>query len=183
MGLIFIAADWVFPYDPEGIASLISVIHLMTHTMAGTFSQIYLQVIFAVKGRYSLISIDWETELYKYITGIVTNKDQKLISINGMPDHIHLLIGIKPSCKLSDLVREIKKSSNEWIRVHKMPNFSWQEGYGAFSYSRSDLDRVINYIQNQKIHHQKKSFKEEYHSFLKKYSIEFDEAYLFDWLE
>ena len=150
-----------------------------------TFSQIYIQVIFAVKGRNSFIHISWEEELYKYITGIITNKGQKLIAINGMPDHIHILIGIKPSCCLSDLVREIKKSSNEFINVKKFSKlkFEWQEGYGAFSYSHSALNNVIAYIQKQKEHHKRKSFREEYEDFLMKFEIEYKKEYLFEWID
>jgi len=126
--------------------------------MPGTFSQIYIQIVFAVKGRESLIHTSWEQELYKYISGIVTNKEQKLLAINGMPDHIHFLIGMRPSCCLSDLIREIKKASNDFVNQKKFVrgNFYWQEGYGAFSYSHSALDTVIAYIQNQKEHHRKK---------------------------
>jgi|SRR5690554_3917989 len=150
-----------------------------------TFSQIYIQVVFAVKGRNSLIAQSWEEELYKYITGIITNKGQKLIAINGMPDHIHILIGMKPSCCLSDLVREIKKSSNAFINEKKFSKFKfeWQEGYGAFSYSHSSLDNVIAYIQNQKEHHKNKSFREEYIDFLKKFEVEYKDEYLFNWIE
>ncbi|MGB9694288.1 MAG: IS200/IS605 family transposase, partial [Fervidobacterium sp.] len=115
--------------------------------MAGTFSQIYIQIVFAVQNREAMISASWEEELYKYITGIVRNKGQKMLAINGMPDHIHLFIGMKPSCCLSDLVREIKKSSNEFIAEKKFSNFkfNWQEGYGAFSYSHSQIDAVVKY--------------------------------------
>jgi putative transposase len=150
-----------------------------------TYSQIYIQVVFAVKGRDNLIAKTWEDELYKYITGIITNKGQKLLAINGMPDHIHILIGMKPSCCLSDLVREIKKSSNEFIKEKKFTrfNFQWQEGYGAFSYSHSALDNVIAYIHNQKEHHRKKSFKEEYVEFLEKFKIEYKQEYLFEWID
>jgi putative transposase len=150
-----------------------------------TFSQIYIQIIFAVKGRNSLISGSWEDELYKYTTGIISNKGQKLLAINGMPDHIHFLIGMKPNCCLSDLVREIKKSTNEFINEKKFTNFGfqWQEGYGAFSYSHSSLDNVISYINNQKEHHKKKSFKDEYIGFLTNFKIEFKDEYLFDWIE
>ena len=150
-----------------------------------TYSQLYIQVVMAVKGRYSLISASWEEELYKYIAGIITNKEQKLIAINGMPDHIHILIGMKPSCCLSDLVREVKKASNAFVNEKKfiMQKFEWQEGYGAFSYSHSSLDQVIAYIQNQKVHHRKKSFKEEYMEFLKKFEVEFNPSYLFEWIE
>lgn len=125
--------------------------------MAGTFSQIYIQLVFAVKGRSHLIDQEWEEELYKYITGIIRNKGQKLIAINGMPDHIHILIGIKPSCRLSDLVREIKKSSSIFIKEKRFTpyKFEWQGGYGAFSYSHSALGKVAKYIENQKIHHKK----------------------------
>ncbi|MBN2598748.1 IS200/IS605 family transposase [Labilibaculum sp.] len=151
----------------------------------GTFSQIYIQIIFAVKGRESLIKKDWEEELFKYITGIVQNKGQKILAVNGTPDHIHFLIGMKPSCCLSDLVREIKKSSNTFIKEKGFSQFrfEWQEGYGAFSYSHSALDHVVRYIQNQKEHHKRKSFKEEYISFLKKYEIDFKDDYLFKWIE
>lgn len=153
--------------------------------MPGTFSQIYIQVVFAVKGRDSLIHKSWEEELYKYITGIVRNKEQKMLAINGMPDHLHFFIGMKPSCCLSDLVREIKKSSNDFIRDKKFSKFKfqWQEGYGAFSYSHSNMDNVIKYIVNQKEHHRNKTFKVEYMEFLKKFEIEFKEEYLFEWID
>jgi len=153
--------------------------------MSGTYSQIYLQTVFAVKGRESLILSNWEERLYRYITGIVQNNGQKMLAINGMPDHIHFLIGMKPSCCLSDLVREIKKSSNEFITENKFTKhkFTWQEGFGAFSYGHSQLDNVIKYIMNQKEHHTKRTFKEEYTGLLKKFNVEFDEKYLFDWVE
>lgn len=150
--------------------------------MAGTF---YIQIVFAVKYRDALIHESWEERLYQYITGIVQNKEQKMLAINGMPDHIHLLIGMKPSCCLSDLVREIKKSSTEFITENKLCKlkFNWQGGYGAFSYNHSQLDDVIGYIINQKEHHKKKTFKEEYTTFLKKFNIEYEEKYLFDWMD
>jgi putative transposase len=153
--------------------------------MAGTFSQIYIQVVFAVKGRESLIQIEWEERLYQYITGIVRTKEQKLIAINGMPDHIHIFIGMKPSCCLSDLVREIKKGSNDFIKENNLTKFkfSWQEGYGAFSYSHSQIDAVVKYILNQKEHHKKVKFRDEYIDFLKKFEIEHDEKYLFNWID
>ena len=153
--------------------------------MSSTFSQIYIQIVFAVKGRQSLIQQSWEEELYKYITGIIQNKGQKILAINGMPDHVHILIGMKPSCNLSDLVREVKKASNGFINEKKFCpyKFEWQEGYGAFSYSHSALENVFGYIANQKEHHRKKSFREEYVDFLKKFEVEFKEKYLFDWIE
>ncbi|HMS65409.1 MAG TPA: IS200/IS605 family transposase [Ignavibacteria bacterium] len=153
--------------------------------MMSTYSQIYIQTIFAVKGRRSLIHSEWEERLYKYITGIVQNKEQKMLAINGIPDHIHFFIGMKPTCCLSDLVREIKKSSNEFIKNENFTNskFNWQEGFGAFSYSHSQIDTVIKYIMNQKKHHKQISFKEEYIDFLKKFKIEYNEKYLFEWID
>lgn len=150
-----------------------------------TFSQIYIQVVFAIKGRHSLIQQQWEEELFKYISGIVINKGQKMLAINGTSNHIHILIGLKPNCRLSDLVREIKKSSNAFINEkgftkHK---FEWQEGYGAFSYSHSALDNVIAYIKKQKEHHRKRTFREEYLDSLMKFQIDYKEEYLFDWID
>ncbi len=153
--------------------------------MPNTFTQIYIHTIFAVQGRQSLIRPEWENKLYKYITGIVQNKEQKMLAVNGMPDHIHFVIGMKPTCCLSDLVREVKKSSNDYIKENKFTKFkfSWQEGFGAFSNGHSQLDRVIAYIKNQKIHHKKKTFKEEYLGLLQKYQIKFEDKYLFEWIE
>jgi REP element-mobilizing transposase RayT len=152
--------------------------------MAGTFSQIYVQIVFAVKNRDALIRSEWESELYKYITGIVQNKGQKMLAINGTNNHIHIFIGMKPTCYLPDLVREIKKSSNAFIKEKRFTryNFQWQEGYGVFSYSHSALDNVILYIKNQKAHHERKTFRKEYIDFLKKFDIEFKGDYLFDWI-
>lgn len=149
-----------------------------------TYSQIYIQVVFAVKNRDALIATTWEERLYQYITGIIQNKGQKMLAINGMSDHLHFFIGMKPNCCLSDLVREVKKSSNEMINGKRLSKFkfSWQEGYGAFSYHHSQIDAVVNYVMNQKEHHKKISFKEEYIDFLKKFEIEYDEKYLFDWI-
>ena len=153
--------------------------------MGNTYSNIYIQVIFAVKGRESLIKSDWEEELYKYITGIVQNKNQKMIAINGIPDHIHFFIGMIPTCCLSDLVREIKKASNEFIKERKFTKhkFNWQDGFGAFSYSHSQIPIVSQYILNQKEHHKKQSFKDEYIDLLKKFQIDYMEKYLFNWIE
>lgn len=152
--------------------------------MSSTYSQIYIQVVFAVKGRQSLIKKDWEENLYRYITGIIQAKEQKLLAINGMPDHLHILIGMKASCCLSDLVRETKKSTNEFIRNNNYcNNFYWQDGFGAFSYSHSQLTTVINYIMNQKEHHKKRTFKEEYLELLQKFEVEYLEERLFEWIE
>ena len=150
-----------------------------------TYSQIYIHVVFAVHGRQSLISPQHEELLYKYITGIVQRKGQKMLAINGMPDHIHWLIGMKPACCLSDLVREVKKSSNELINNRKLSpsKFNWQEGFGAFSYGHSQLPTVIQYINNQKNHHQKTRFREEYLALLQAFHISYEDHYLFDWVE
>lgn len=152
--------------------------------MPGTYSQIHIQIVFAVKFRQCLIQAHWENELYKYITGIVQHKGQKMLAINGMPDHIHIFMGMRPSCCLSDLVREIKKSSTEFIngQRYSRSKFQWQEGFGAFSYSPDAVERVIAYVLNQKEHHKKKSFREEYKAFLKEYQIEYQDKYLFEWL-
>ncbi len=153
--------------------------------MAGTFSQIYIQIVFAVNGRQNLISKNWKDELHKYIAGIIKGKEQKPIIVNGMPDHIHAFIGLKPSMAISDLVRDIKNNSTNFINDKRFVRgkFSWQEGYGAFSYSHSHIKNVYNYILNQEKHHKKKTFREEYLQFLKKFEIEYNEKYLFEWYE
>ncbi len=153
--------------------------------MPGTFSKIYIQVVFAVKGRDNLIGNSWKTELHKYIAGIIKGKGHKSIIVNGMQDHIHAFIGLKPVMSISDLVRDIKNNSSNFVNGHKLikGKFGWQDGYGAFSYSQSHIDNVYNYILNQEKHHKKKSFKEEYLEFLKKFEVEYDEKYLFDWYD
>ena len=152
--------------------------------MAGTFSQIYIQIVFAVKGRENLIGNSWKDELHKYISGIITNKGQKSIIVNGVSDHIHLFVGIKPSIAISDLVRDIKNNSGNFINDNKFVRgkFSWQEGYGTFSYAHSQIEQVYNYILNQEQHHHRKTFKEEYLYFLQKFEIEYNEKYLFEWI-
>lgn len=148
-----------------------------------TYSQLYVQIVFAVRGRENLIHPSWEDELFKYITGIVQNKEQKMLAVNGMSDHIHLVIGMKPTCCLSDLVREVKKSSNNFINERGFSpfRFSWQEGFGAFSYSHKDLDRVINYVRNQKQHHRKQNFREEYDTLLNEYLVTPNQKYYDEW--
>jgi putative transposase len=161
----------------------------MFHTrgaeMANTYSQIYIQTVFAVEGRQSLVQPAHKEEINKYITGIVRRKKQKLIAINGMPDHVHILFGLKPDMALSDLVRDVKASSSLFINEKKWlrGRFNWQEGFGAFSYGHSQLDAVIKYIQNQEEHHRKRSFKQEYLALLRRFSVEFKEPYLFHWIE
>ena len=153
--------------------------------MANTYSQIYIQIVFAVKGRESLLKKANREELHKFITGIVSNREQKLLAIFAMPDHVHILVGIKPNIALSDLVRDIKSGSSKFINDSKWINgkFNWQEGYGAFSYSKSNIDNVVKYILNQEEHHKKQTFKEEYHLFLTKFEMEYEEKYLFEWIE
>jgi putative transposase len=153
--------------------------------MAGTFSQLYIQVIFSVKGRANLIGDHWKDDLHKYIAGIIKAKGQKSIIVNGMPDHIHAFIGLRPPMAISDLVRDIKNNSSKFINDQKLVKgkFSWQEGYGAFSYSHSHIKQVYNYILKQEEHHQKKTFKEEYIEFLNRFEIEHSDKYLFEWIE
>ncbi len=153
--------------------------------MADTYSQIYIQTVFAVQNRNALIQPNWEADLYKYITGTIQNKGQKLLAINGTSNHIHIFIGMEPNCCLSDLIREVKKSSNSFISEQKFTphKFNWQSGFGAFSYGHSQIDDVIKYIENQKTHHRKKTFQEEYLAFLKAFDIEFKADYLFEWME
>jgi putative transposase len=153
--------------------------------MASTFSQIYIQTVFAVSGRLSLITRDYKEELYKYVTGIVRNKGQKLLQINGASDHVHILIGLRPTMAIADLVRDIKSDSSDWINRKRLARgkFAWPEGYGAFSYGHSQLDAIIRYIQNQEKHHARRSFKDEYLSLLKKFEVEFKEEYVFKFID
>ncbi len=149
--------------------------------MANTYSRIYYHVVFAVRGRRNLISKQWQQELYKYITGIVTQKNHKLMQINGMPDHIHILIGSHPNCKLSDLVRDIKSNSTKWINEMGFVKgkFSWQTGFGAFTVGHPEVHIVINYIKNQEQHHLRRTFRKEYLDVLKKNDVDFNEDYIF----
>jgi REP element-mobilizing transposase RayT len=149
--------------------------------MANTYTQIHIHGIFAVKYRDAVISKNWVDDLYKYITGIVQNNGHKLLSIGGIADHVHLLFGMRPNQSLSDLMQDIKGNSSRWINENKFVrgHFSWQEGYGAFSYSKSQIPSVIKYIQNQEQHHAKKNFLEEYKDFLKAFDIDYDEWYIF----
>lgn len=152
--------------------------------MAGTYSQIYIQVVFAVKFRENVLMKPWRTEVFKYMAGIIENKGHKAIIVNGVEDHVHLFIGLKPSMSISDLIRDVKNNTSNFINEKKFVKgrFSWQEGYGAFSYSHSHIESVYQYILNQEEHHKAKTFKDEYTDFLKKFNIEHDEKYLFDWI-
>ena len=150
--------------------------------MANTFSQIYLQFVFAVKGRQSLIAKENKEELHKYITGLVQKRKAKMLAVNCMPDHTHIFVGFKPVIFIPDFVKEIKVESNEFITNKKWVKgkFNWQDGYGVFSYSHSHIDRVIKYVLNQEEHHRKKTFREEYLELLQKFEIPFEEKYLFE---
>lgn len=149
---------------------------------SGTFSQIYIQLVFVVKGRENLLKKTFREEVFKYMSGIVKAKGQKSIIINGVEDHVHLFIGLKPSMRLSDLVRDIKNNTTNFINEKRfvVGKFAWQEGYGAFSYSQSQIDNVYKYVLNQETHHEKKNFKEEYLELLKRFEIDYQEEYLFE---
>jgi putative transposase len=153
--------------------------------MANTYTQIHIQCVIAVKFRQSVIESAWKERLHQYITGILQNQGHKLISINSMPDHLHLFFGFRPNQSLSDLMRIVKGESSEWVNKQGFAPtaFRWQEGYGAFSYSRSQIKSVAEYIANQVEHHRKKTFLEEYEQFLKHFEIEFDKQYIFKSLE
>jgi putative transposase len=149
--------------------------------MGDTYTQLYVQIVFSVKGRENLIKKAWKNELYAYIGGIILNRRSKPLAINGMPDHIHIFIGYNPAISLPDLIEEIKTSSNTFIKARfGLNTFAWQKGYGGFSYSRSQIDAVIKYIAKQEEHHRTKTFREEYTKMLKDFEITYQEKYLFD---
>ena len=153
--------------------------------MANTYTQIHIQTIFTVQNRECIIGKQWKDELYKYISGFIQNNGHKLLAINGMPDHLHVFFGMRPTQSISDLMQMIKGDSSRWINEKKFirGKFSWQEGYGAFSYGKSQVRQVIQYIQAQEQHHKKKTFIEEYKDFLAAFEIEYDEKYLFKPIE
>ena len=148
--------------------------------MPNTYTKIYLHLVFAVKNRESLINSKWKDELYKYITGIIQNNGHKLIAINGTANHIHIAVGYKPTQLLPDLMQDIKGSSSKWINENRFVHgkFNWQTGYGAFSFSHSQIDKVVKYIVNQESHHKIKTFKEEYLELLKKYNVQYDDKFV-----
>ncbi len=153
--------------------------------MANTYTQIYIHTVFAVEGRQSLITKEHKVEIYKYMTSVVQNQKQKIMAINGVPDHVHLLIGLRPDIALSDLVRDVKAASSSlindkrWVKGH----FHWQRGFGAFSYSRSQVSTVAKYIENQDRHHARRSFRDEYVALLKRFDVKYDPAYLFTFID
>jgi putative transposase len=149
--------------------------------MGNTYTQLYIHFVFAVKYRASLIDETWGERLRQYITSIIQRQQNKMIAINNMPDHLHLFIGLNPNQSISDLIRIVKSDSSEWINKEKLTGskFQWQEGYGAFSHSRSQVDKVVNYIASQQEHHKKKTFLDEYQQVLRDFNVEFDERYIF----
>lgn len=153
--------------------------------MANTYSQIYLHFVFAVQNRVFLISPKWQVELYKYMNGIISNSGQKVYTINGMSDHVHALVSMNPKQAPSDLMHDVKRSSSLWINQNRLVvgKFAWQEGFGVFSYGHSQLPDIANYIEQQKKHHEKRTFIEEYIQFLKLFEIEYDERYVYKPIE
>ena len=149
--------------------------------MANTYTQIHIHFVFAVKFRKGLINTKWKDQLYKYITEIIQSNNHKLLAINGIEDHIHIFIGMRPTQSISDLMKEVKQNSSLWINENNFTTqkFQWQEGYGAFSHSKSQVETVIKYILNQEEHHKKQTFKDEYLEILKNFEIEYDEKYIF----
>jgi putative transposase len=149
--------------------------------MANTYTQIHIQAIFAVRDRAGLIHPQWKEELYKYITGIIHENNHKVIAINGMADHVHIFFGMRPVQSLSHLMQDIKGSSSRWINEKHFVNgrFEWQQGFGAFSYGRSQMANVISYIQNQELHHQKVTFLDEFKMLLSKFDVDYDDRYIF----
>ena len=149
--------------------------------MANTYTQIHIHAVFAVQNRLSLIQKQWKEELYQYIAGIIDNNHKhKLLQIGGMHDHVHVLFGMRPTQSVSDLIQDIKGSSSSWINKNKLVHgkFSWQEGYGAFSYGKSQIYDVVQYIKNQETHHKKRTFADEYLEFLKLFGIDYDERFV-----
>ena len=153
--------------------------------MANTYTQLFVQLVFAPFGRQNLINDNIKHEIYKYISGIIKNKKQKPLIINGMPDHIHIFLGFTPDISLSDLVRDVKANSTLYINSKKLipHRFSWQKGFGAFTYSKSQVPRVVRYIKNQETHHRVRTFKHEYLELLEKFQVEYKNEYLFEWIE
>jgi putative transposase len=169
--------------NTQGIINILSGINRIF--MANTYSQIYLHFVFAVQNRMSLISPQWRSDLYKYMSGIILNKGHKAYIINGMPDHVHALVSMSPKYSPSDLMHDVKQGSSLWINKNRFVagKFSWQEGFGVFSYGKSQIGSIADYIEKQEEHHMKRTFSEEYIEFLKLFEIEFDERYIYKPIE
>ena len=157
----------------------------MVEIMANTYTQFNIHAIFAVKGRQNLLSEKYRHELFQYVSGILKNIGQYPLAVNGYKDHVHIFFELNPISSISDIMRDVKTSSSKWINENKLVvgKFSWQEGYGGFSYSRSQRDHVINYIINQEKHHARKTFRDEYLELLRNFEIEFKDEYVFDFYE
>ncbi len=153
--------------------------------MANTYTQLYIQIVFAVKGRKHLIPKKHKEDIQRYMTGVIQSEKSKLLQINCMPDHTHVFVGLNPNQSISDLVKITKTAATKYIKQQSWMSFefSWQRGFGAFSYSRSHIDAVINYIKNQEEHHKKRTFQEEYLDMLSKFEVPFDERYLFEYYD
>ena len=149
--------------------------------MPNTFTQLHIQLVFAVQYRRSLIQPSWKERIHQYVSATVQNEKHKMLQVNSMPDHIHIFVGMRPHQSISSLIQNVKTESSKWIKDNKFcaAPFAWQEGFGAFSYSKSHVDRVIRYIQNQEVHHKKETFLEEYRRLLKAFGIEYDDQYIF----
>ncbi|MFI5140194.1 MAG: IS200/IS605 family transposase [Sphingobacteriales bacterium] len=149
--------------------------------MANTYHQIYLQTIFAVKYRKAVIEKEWKNQLFAVIGNLINEANCNTIIVNGVEDHVHCFIGLKPVVSVSELMKTVKAKSSKYINDHSLTpeRFEWQEGYGVFSYGQSQVDDVYKYVQNQELHHQKQTFRDEYLNFLKKFKVEFDEQYIF----
>jgi REP element-mobilizing transposase RayT len=153
--------------------------------MANTYTQLYIQCVFAVKGRKKVITKDFSDELYKYMSGILRQQNAYPLAVGGWKDHVHVFFELKPDFKLSDIIRVLKACSSKWINENKFVQgkFQWQEGYGGFSYAHSQRDRVIKYIMNQERHHTLKTFRKEYLEFLERFEIEYKDQYLFEFYD
>ena len=153
--------------------------------MANTYTQLYIQIVFSVKGRENLIKESFRDELEKIICGIISKQNCKTYAIYCNPDHTHLFVGIHPTISVSKLMEQVKTGSSNWLnsKQYIVGKFSWQDGYGAFSYSKSHIDKVVKYVLNQSEHHKKQSFRDEYMSFLNKFEMDYDPKYLFEWYE
>ncbi len=152
---------------------------------SGTYSQIYIHLVFAVKNRESFLIPAIQEEVFKFIAGTINSMEHKSLAVNGMTDHIHCLLGLHPTQSISEIAKEVKRSSSNFINQNKLLSgkFEWQTGYGGFSYSKSQIDNVIKYIINQKIHHKKQTFKDEYLDFLKKFDVEYNPDFLFNFFD
>ncbi len=187
VGCVSLASD-LHPFDEQtasaDVLRYFAPFRLHHYTMPNTYTQLYCQIVFAVKGRQNLISRTYNEELHKYITGIVQNRGAKLLAVYAMPDHVHLFVGFNPTHTLSDLIRDVKSSPSGFIKEKGWVNaFAWQEGYGAFTYGQSQVKDVIRYVLDQEEHHRKCTFQSEYLLFLKRFEVPYDPKYVFEFYD